>query len=66
MRSNIYYINYIANICKNKKKESNIELSPNLIHNNIEMENTYYGTGLIPKQKQNNKCWKAFLSKLNI
>jgi hypothetical protein len=49
---------------KNKKKESNIEL----IHNNrsMEMENTYYGTGLIPKKTQSNQCWKAFLSKLNI
>ena len=56
----------MATIYKNKKKESDIELSTNLIHNNIEMENTLYGTGLIPKQKSSNKCWKAFLSKINI
>ena len=29
------------------------------------MENTIYGTGLIPKKHSSKKCWKAFLERIN-
>ena len=66
LSNNKYYIDYMTKIYENKKKDPNIELNTHLIHDNTEMENTLYGTGVIPKQKSSNKCWKAFLSKLNI
>ena len=65
LSKNKYYIKYMSKIYDDKKKDSNIELSTHLINNNMEIENTTYGTGVIPTQKPSNKCWKAFLSKIN-
>jgi hypothetical protein len=51
--------NYINNDKNNLKQ--------NLISNdyNTNMENTIYGTGLIPKKHRSKKCWKVFLEKIN-
>ena len=43
-------------------KQNNLE---QYLLDNPEHINTIYGTGVIPNNKSNNKCWKAFLSKIN-
>ena len=51
------------------QKNNNVPVQKNNLEqyllNNSKYINTTYGTGVIPTHKSSNKCWKAFLSKIN-